>query len=636
MKFFSILFFLFSFTFLSQSKSSEVIQKTEDFILSQQKDSITSYTKKLGNSLYESQLKDLINSDFKTLELNKIFLNKVSTRYVNNYLKVSKYINDNIKTAKGSQINLDYVEIKWNQVVYLLRDQYLEESNKVLKSLETYVNLFENNNTDVKKARLRLKTQDLQIKIIKNEIEIGKKLAYQCIAEAKALNDLELEVIFTMRLLAFFVSEKNVDSYIKTSEKILEKASELENKNYYFEILSRLVNAYIYKGGYEEKYFDLLDDLYENKQTKGTTLIYFVQIIHTNINDKELVNKVLNKFNANSISDFINIIKPLSKKELVDIDYLAFLDQASMALFFNKDYDMAFKLKNESLALSKEIYTNKLSNTLAEYKTEQAVKVKESEIKSQKEKNVIYLGIASLIGVFLILSLFIIRKIKKQSQELSAKNSLISKTLKEKELLVKEIHHRVKNNFQIVSSLLELQTKGIEDEKALELATEGKNRVKSMALIHQKLYQNEQGLINFDEYINQLVKELSMIYNLNQDVKTQINSKGIKFDVDTAIPLGLIINEIITNSYKYAFNKTKENNLSVSITKEKENNYKLVIQDDGPGLSKDFDIKKTKSLGLRLVNRLVKQLHGKLKQTNTIGAKFEIYFKDTNARQLVN
>ena len=174
--------------------------------------------------------------------------------------------------------------------------------------------------------------------------------------------------------------------------------------------------------------------------------------------------------------------------------------------------------------------------------------------------------------------IFILRKIRKQSKELTRKKYFINKSLKEKELLVREVHHRVKNNFQIVSSLLELQSKGIEDEKALALANEGKNRVKSMALIHQKLYQDKSGLVDFDEYIELLVKELSSLYKSDNKIETEIISKNMEFDVDTAIPLGLIINEIITNSYKYAFNENKESLLSISINKQDNANFKLVIR----------------------------------------------------------
>jgi len=157
-----------------------------------------------------------------------------------------------------------------------------------------------------------------------------------------------------------------------------------------------------------------------------------------------------------------------------------------------------------------------------------------------------------------------------------------------------------------------------------------------MALIHQKLYQNENSLINFDEYIRQLVKELTSMYASNLEIKTNISTEDILFDVDTAIPLGLIINELITNAYKYAFSNANANILTISINKETTDFYKLVVSDNGPGLKDDFNYKKAKSLGLRLVNRLVRQLQGTLNLNNTKGANFEILFKDTYLRSQIN
>jgi len=202
--------------------------------------------------------------------------------------------------------------------------------------------------------------------------------------------------------------------------------------------------------------------------------------------------------------------------------------------------------------------------------------------------------------------------------------------------MVKEIHHRVKNNFQIVSSLLELQTKGIEDKKALALVGEGQTRVKSMALIHQRLYQNESGLIDFDDYIQHLVKDLSALYASDSKVETNVSSKHMLFDVDTAIPLGLIINELITNAYKYAFKDNENGKLNISIKKISEGNYKLEVADNGNGLDPSFNIKTAKSLGLRLVNRLTKQLHGKVSCINNGGAHFEILFKDMDNRKQID
>lgn len=260
------------------------------------------------------------------------------------------------------------------------------------------------------------------------------------------------------------------------------------------------------------------------------------------------------------------------------------------------------------------------------------------ENKLQQEKHTQHIllflfGIALILGGF---AYYEYQKKKKHTVVLNEKNKIIEKALHEKQLLLKEVHHRVKNNFQIVSSLLELQTKEIEDEKALTLANEGKNRVKSMALIHQKLYQNETGLIDFDEYIKLLVNELTILYSFDKKINTEVQANNIHFDVDTAIPLGLIVNELITNAYKYAFDTEKENKLKVSIDKLNEREYKLVVSDNGKGLDSSIDVTKMKSLGLRLVKRLTKQLHGSLKLLNDEGARFEIIFKDTETRALVD
>lgn len=259
----------------------------------------------------------------------------------------------------------------------------------------------------------------------------------------------------------------------------------------------------------------------------------------------------------------------------------------------------------------------------------------ELEITKQKQdKNILYtfLSLAGLITLFVYVAF---RRKKKQKEILDIKNKLIEKTLLEKDLLLKEVHHRVKNNFQIVSSLLELQSKGIKDEKALELVEEGKSRVKSMALIHQKLYQNDDLLIAFDEYVQSLVKDISSMYGKDKNPKINVNIPEYKFDIDTAIPLGLIINELITNAYKYGFSNNDQV-LDIQISKGVNNNYVLNIKDNGIGLPEDFDFSKAKSLGLRLVRRLSKQLQGSTTYSYDKGSLFSVMFKDSNARSAID
>ncbi|MDP4266746.1 MAG: PAS domain S-box protein [Bacteroidota bacterium] len=215
------------------------------------------------------------------------------------------------------------------------------------------------------------------------------------------------------------------------------------------------------------------------------------------------------------------------------------------------------------------------------------------------------------------------------SKEIKAKEQ-INNSLKEKVVLLKEIHHRVKNNLQIISSLLNLQSNNITDEKIIDVITNAKNRVKTMVLIHEKLYQSENlADINFNEYIEDLVNDLISSYNnSNRVINTKINVQNIMMDLDKSIPCGLIINEIVTNSLKYAFANRKKGTISVEFYIDKNRKYNLIIGDDGIGLPKGLDIDNLKSLGMQLLVSLTDQLQGtyEIKTKPNEGTKIHIRF----------
>lgn len=210
---------------------------------------------------------------------------------------------------------------------------------------------------------------------------------------------------------------------------------------------------------------------------------------------------------------------------------------------------------------------------------------------------------------------------KQRSHALLAdKNQIIQKSLQEKEVLLKEIHHRVKNNLQVISSLLSLQSRRVEDQSVQEAILEGRNRVRSMAMIHQNLYQTEKlTTINVEEYIEQLAQNLFASYNIEPDrisMDTQI--QALELDVDVLIPLGLILNELITNALKYAFPEGREGKIRVSLQRETEQ-LELRVKDNGIGLPDDFEPNTTKSMGYQLVNSLVRKLKGRLEVQNQVG-----------------
>ncbi|MCI2229297.1 sensor histidine kinase [Polaribacter sp. MSW13] len=635
----SPLLFFFSFFGFAQEKTNnqqELTNKIEVFILDQKLDSANYYLKLAKNDSYKLILQKITNRESATYKEYLDFISINGDKSYIKYQKISNFINSYVTEPKGAKINLDYVEIKWLQISELRNNGNLNEASSLQRELENYVNKFNSKDVNVLKVKTKIKTHLIVMYLIEKDIKNGKKLVLECLNTAKELNDKELQIMFLYYLSDFLVEEGKLQEYIDVSEESLELEKELSRKSpFYYSTIEHLIDAYVYKGGNNEKVTLLINEVYNNTSRRIHSYSLYMELLSRLEKTSPLMLAILKKFEVKNVPELVSKLDILTN-DLNPNNKFRYIDGASRALFTHGYYDLAFKYKDKAIENTKKIYSQDLSQSLADYKTEQALKVKEKEITNEKEKTTLYSVIASLSFILLLITLVVLRKINKQSNELSEKNKIINKSLKEKELLVKEVHHRVKNNFQIVSSLLELQTKGIEDEKALELANEGKNRVKSMALIHQKLYQNDSGLIDFDEYIKLLTKELSSLYSSAHNVKTSISSENMMFDVDTAIPLGLIINEIITNSYKYAFRNDKENNLSISIHKEDNEDYRLIIKDNGPGLSDDFNVKKTKSLGLRLVNRLVKQLHGTLKQTNNGGAKFEIYFKDSNTRQLVN
>lgn len=207
----------------------------------------------------------------------------------------------------------------------------------------------------------------------------------------------------------------------------------------------------------------------------------------------------------------------------------------------------------------------------------------------------------------------------------------ITNSLKEKEILLKEIHHRVKNNMQIISSLLSLQSQYLQDrDEHIKLAfQDSQNRIRSMALIHEKLYQSDDfSHVNFDDYIRELLDKLVETYRQKVgDISLDVIADGIVISMDTSISLGLILNELVTNCFKHAFaNNSRGNKIGISLTRGEES-YILVVYDNGKGFPNDLDFSNTESLGLQLVNTLVYQINGKISLENSkIGTKYIITF----------
>ncbi|MBI4946645.1 MAG: PAS domain S-box protein [Bacteroidetes bacterium] len=206
----------------------------------------------------------------------------------------------------------------------------------------------------------------------------------------------------------------------------------------------------------------------------------------------------------------------------------------------------------------------------------------------------------------------------------------LKKSVHEKEILLKEIHHRVKNNLQVISSILKLQGAYVKDKKTRDLLNECRNRISSMAFIHATLYMTKDfANINFAEYVANLAGNLQQSYaGKDKKILLWLDIPKVFLHIDDAIPCGLIINEFLSNSFKYAFAKKKKGTIGISVKVKKENII-LAIWDDGSGFPQQVDYRNTESLGLQLVISLVEQLRGKIKMEskNNKGTKFIIAFR---------
>lgn len=206
----------------------------------------------------------------------------------------------------------------------------------------------------------------------------------------------------------------------------------------------------------------------------------------------------------------------------------------------------------------------------------------------------------------------------------------VRKSLHEKEVLLKEIHHRVKNNMQVISSLLQLQSQYIKDATLRAMFAESQNRIKSMALIHEKLYQSQDiGHINFCDYLSSLVRMIARSYPTKaHSVKMEVHCEPVALTIDTGVPLGLIVNELLSNSLKHAFPGERSGHLQVNLKPQDQGGYELMMRDNGVGLPAGFSLDNTSSLGLRLVKILTSQLGAQLTIKSEGGAEFSLNFRE--------
>lgn len=339
------------------------------------------------------------------------------------------------------------------------------------------------------------------------------------------------------------------------------------------------------------------------------------------IYEMEKKQKEIALLNSQKEIDAKNIALLNSKKVLADIELLRQMDiQRSLA----RENSLMDSVVNSEKAYSLSVTREKEKEAALNAALGRGNQLKESELMKEKKLRRVLIGGAALL---LLAGGIILLQYRRQRM----KNTVIQKQSDDMQVLMKEIHHRVKNNLQVISSLLDLQSMTIADNQASEAVKEGKNRVQSMALIHQNLYSegNIKG-IRTKEYINNLLKSLCDSYNITNDsVKVHTQIDDLNLDVDTMIPLGLVLNELVSNSLKYAFKDGRQGELSI-VLKEEAKHLLLKVSDNGTGYPEGMNAKEGKSFGMKMIRAFAQKLKAKLDIYNKDGAVVEMQITKYN------
>jgi two-component sensor histidine kinase len=543
--------------------------------------------------------------------------------------KAIEKLNQSLKLYESMNFtNLQGVYILYSNI-YFTDGDYKQALNYGLMALKSAINNGDNS--------MSLCQINNYIGIILGRLNENKKAIdyYQAalqIAEKHNDNDAVLQVM--ANIVDSYIELKKPDEALAFMKMLPKKLLEPEHdESYIYTPLSYLI-------------------IYNDLKKYGVVQYYCNQILQL-IKQHRPSNKLLHKFYSLLIGFYLQ-----SRQYAAATMYIQTIDSLSRIIGdphrIKEDFYLKFRLDTAQghfkSATENLLKYQALHDSLFNETVSRQIKQLEVEYETEKNKNVItvlnqknqlqqnHLDREKLVRNFTIggiALLFIIMgllyrqyRIKQQSNKvILQKNEQLQHYLTEKEWLIREIHHRVKNNFHIVASLLEIQSSYLKNKEALSAIKESQHRIHSMSIIHQKLYQSDTlSTIHMPEYIYELVEYLRESYSIRQNIGFSLQIEHIELDHASAITLGLILNEAITNAIKYAFEETEDGTISISLTHISDSQLLLSIADNGRGLPTDFDSKIGASMGMELLQGLTDDLGGNFSIETKGGTYIKVIF----------
>jgi two-component sensor histidine kinase len=439
-------------------------------------------------------------------------------------------------------------------------------------------------------------------------------------AQVKQIEDINNAVQYGLGQSYFGV--KSYDTAIT----ILKRCLTLRYKNTKYQSLAAITDL-LYKAEKAKANYPQALEYYEQLKVYSDSLMNSSRTAL--IEELDTKYKTAQKEHQIAMLDKDNKLKDLSlQKEhqallLMQVQNLQRQQQISLLNKNSELKDLSLKEQQQSLLLSQsQIKTTAQQLSLLQKDNQ----VKALNIKNNQRTNLLFVLGFVIVSIVAASILLLYYNKQKAASLLEEKNAIISKSLADKEVLLKEIHHRVKNNLQVVSSLLNLQSRTISDATALAAIKEGRDRVKSMALLHQNLYQDDNLTgVDVKNYIELLTQSLFNSYNINKDaIALSTDIQNIQLDVDTVIPIGLIVNELISNALKYAFTETEKGLIEISLV-QSTNQLLLEVKDNGKGMPVDWNYNNVSaSLGYQLIKSFVQKMKGELLVHSQQGTQIKI------------
>ncbi len=548
------------------------------------------YQSRIDSTLFwYNKALSLANKHHDTLQLIKV-LNHIGVSYyfntkydlsIQNYYKslaLSRKISDSVGIARCFN-NIGLIHEK--------QKNYTDAIDYYLKSLaikETF---------ESKEGLVYPLTNLSNIAIINNDFEEGKKYMFRLLSVSKELKDTTLIAANYSNLAKLYANNNHLNQSNIYLQKSLDLLGSITDKFEYSQLLFDLAGTYEKKGAFKKAEKTYLEAI----------------AISEKIRKRELLEKAYKE-----LSDLYRKNKEYTK-----------------ALVY---YDKFTTVKDSFFTVDKLRAVSEIETKYETEKKEQQINLLKTNVKQQETKQRLWFWIAGLAVLLALLSIFYFSSYKKRSAELEKKNLLINKTLAEKETLLKEIHHRVKNNLQVIASILSLQIRYLKSPKAIAAITDSQHRINSISLIHQKLYSEKSiTAVNMKDYIDDLVDSIinSLHFDSNK-IRYYSSIENLLLDVNTVTPIGLILNELVTNSLKHNMN-TDTLKLTISLMKKDDFLY-LSIKDNGKGVPVGFDFRNTDSYGMKMIESVAKKLKASIKFENNNGLVVSLTIKKYNEMSL--